>query len=347
MAPSNAAFDNIPYTALNGVWDPDNKDKTVPILQYHILTEAVATKSLSEVPAYLKRTLLTDPKYTNVTDGQNIIINKQAGNAVVFTSGQGTRCTLEQADIAFQGGVIQMVDNFLIPPGGIDKTAQAFQATSFLGSLFAAKLMPNVSYEKSVTIFAPRDAAFAAVGGTLQRLNSSKLANIMDYHVVPGKVMTADDLTNGTKLTTLSGGGSSTGSLMVRQDGNNKYVNSAQIVQPNILIANGIVHLISNVLNPDVEDTIPNGQQPSQPPVFAVSTVSGVFTSALPCTTNCPVTSSNGASGSATANATANATSTSVLFTSSSDGAVAPRCTAHVAGAAIGVLGLGAGMAWL
>jgi len=42
-------------------------------------------------------TLLTSPLYTNVTGGQRVGNVKQAGNVVVFISGQGSRSTLVQA----------------------------------------------------------------------------------------------------------------------------------------------------------------------------------------------------------------------------------------------------------
>lgn len=346
IAPSNKAIDNIPYTALNPLWDPENKDKTIPILQYHILNGAVSISSLKEGPTYFETTRLTNSAYTNVTSGQGVLINKQ-GDSVIFTSGQGARCTLTQADISFSGGLIQVVDNLLIPPTQISNTAIAFQAKSFLGSLYAAKLMPDIAYRKNVTIFVPQDDAYKAVGGTLQSLNATKLARIMNYHIIPNQVLSSDLLTNGTKYPTLAtnASGNSADQITIRQDGNNKYANTAQIVQPDILIANGVMHIIANVLNPDVESNVPNPNVGTQPPAFPVSTVAGAFTTALPCTTDCPVTTTGTGTG-ASETGTGTATSTSSLFSSTSHG-VGPRCTAHVAGAAIGMIGLGAGMVWL
>lgn len=317
-------------------------------MQYHILDGLVNTQNLKEGPTYYETTLLKNPKYTNVTDGQSIVINKQSGDVVVITSGLGTRCTVTQPDILFQGGVIQVVDNLLIPPSDIGKTANAFHTNSFVGSLYSSKLMPGLAYQKNVTIFVPQDAAMAAVGGTLQGYDASKLARILSYHVIPGQVLGSAELTNSTKYGTMATAGPSNNtqlSVTIRQDGNNKYVNSAQIVQPDILLANGVMHIVANVLNPDVEDQKPNPDVGTQVPVFLVSTVSGVFTSALPCTTDCPVTTTGGATGNGTGTAAGTATATTTdVSSSTSEGVVAPRCTAHVAGAAIGMIGLGAGM---
>lgn len=343
MAPSNAAIDNIPYTALNGIWDPDNKDATIPLLQYHILQTTVALGGLAAGPTYFETTLLTSSAYTNVTTGQGLLVNKQGEDTTVVISGQGSRCSVTQTDIPFKGGLVQVVDNLLIPPSQIDKTAQAFGAVSFLGSLYAAKLMPDIAYRKNVTIFAPAASAYKTVGGTLQGLNATQLARIMNYHIVPDRVLDSKSLVNGTNLTTLAKdpSGQITAQIHVRQDGNSLFVNTAQIVQPDILLANGVMHLIGNVLNPDAEFVTPNPNIATQPPVYALSTASGAFTTALPCTKDCPVTST---AGDASATAAAS-TTTSAFFSSTSKG-LAPRCTAHVAGAAaLGMIGLGAGMA--
>lgn len=341
MAPSNDAFDNIPYTALNEVWDPDNKEKTVPLLQYHILQGTVATGALEEGPSVVRSTLLTDPRYTNVTSGQNVVVNKGGDGTVILTTSMGTRCTLTDTDIPFKGGLIQVVDNLLIPPARLGETGHAFQLPSFLGGLYAADLMPNVAERKNITVFAPRDEAFEAVGGSLLDLDAKTLARVMGYHIIPNEVLVSSDLSNGTRLNTIAKAvnGDDTLSLLVRQAGNNKYVNSAQIVQPDILIANGILHLVSSVLNPDAAAAEPDPDAPSPPPLFPASSVEAPFTSDLPCTVSCPVTSTPSSSA-------AEATTTSSLFTSTSED-VAPRCTGRVAGAALGVMGIGAGMALL
>ncbi|KAJ6446820.1 fasciclin domain-containing protein [Purpureocillium lavendulum] len=349
VAPSNKAFENIPYTSLNGQWDPDDKAKTVPLLQYHILQGNVSVKDLETGPTVVKKTLLTDSKYTNVTSGQNVLVNKQPGDVVVFTTSMGTRCTLVEGDIAFQGGLIQVVDNLLIPPARLDKTSEAFKVSSFLGALYAAKLMPDLAYRKNVTIFAPQDEAFALVGGGLEKLDAQKLSRVMGYHVVTDQVLVSSAFSNGTKLATLAKSGGDSEKVTVRIAGNNKYVNSAQIVQPDILIANGILHLVSDVLNPDAGSEAPNPTLGTQVPVFPVSSVKDAFTSALPCSTDCPVTTTTAGGSDASGAATATTSSSSFRSSSSKGGAMPARATGGVMGAAaIGLLGVGAGVApWL
>ncbi|GFP57347.1 hypothetical protein ACSS6W_010373 [Trichoderma asperelloides] len=339
IAPSNEAFKNIPYTALNGVWNATDKDTTVPLLQYHILQGTVATNALQTGPTYVRPTLLTSTRYTNVTSGQNVLIAKQPGDDVVFTTSMGTRCTLTEGDITFQGGLIQVVDNLLVPPARLQNTSEAFGVPNFLGALYAGKLMPKVSYEENITVFAPVDSAFATIGGSLKHLDAKSIARIMGYHIVPNQVLVSSALSNGTRLQTLAenAAGNAPESLVIRQAGNNKYVNSAQIVQPDILLANGIMHLISDVLNPDADAAVPNPTALSQAPVFPVSSARNPFTSALPCTVSCPVTTT---SASSTAEPTT--TSTSIFTTRSKDVAGAfATADMRAAGVALGLLGAG------
>ncbi|KID82359.1 beta-Ig-H3/Fasciclin [Metarhizium guizhouense ARSEF 977] len=305
VAPSDKAMANIAYTALQPLWDADDKDKTTAILQYHVLDGAVSAAALRDGPTYLETSRLTSPALTNV------------------------------------------VDNLLVPPAQLAGTADAFGARSFLGSLYAARLMPALAVRRDVTIFAPLDDAYGLVGGTLKGLNASRLARVMDYHVVPGRVLSSAHLANGTSYDTLAtDAAGKLARVLVRQEGNSKFVNAAQIVQPDILLANGIMHIIGNVLNPDAERAAPDPSAGTQAPAFAVSTVSGVFTSDLPCTADCPATTTAATATGGADSSGATPTTTSSLFSSTSHGGGA-RCTAHVVGAAVGMVGLGAGVAWI
>lgn len=209
---------------------------------------------------------------------------------IVFTSSQGARTTQSKGDIRFAGGLLHIVDNLLIPPTRLEKTLEAFGLDSFYGALHAADLMPEVAEERNLTIFAPRDEVFKLVGGSLSDLDADALARVFGYHVVPGRVLPSAELTNGSRLATREDGAS----LTVRRSGNDLYVNSARIVQPDILVANGVVHVVENVLNPDEGAAVPDPEAATQAAVWPVSEVSGVpFTSAIPCSTDCPETTAS------------------------------------------------------
>ncbi|KAJ4323027.1 hypothetical protein N0V84_004559 [Fusarium piperis] len=343
VAPSDYAFTQIPYSALSKIWNPEHKNTTVPLLQYHILQGTINTGDLKAGPAYVKPTLLKDPTWSNVTNGQNILITKQP-DVVVFSTRLGSRATVVNNDIEFEGGLIQIVDSVLVPPSGIGQVLTASQVQSFLGGLYDSKIMPALDDVKDITVFAPRDQAMEAIGGTLAKMDLSQLAEVMGYHIVRGKVLVSSDLRNAKSLKTMSQGRR----LQIRQIGNEMFVNSAKIITTDILISNGILHIITNVNNPDDADAVPDPNRWAQTPVFRGSHVDNVFQTAIPCTTNCMTDLHMTPKATATKEKVdAAAMTPDSMFTSRSKGVAPARATAHVARAALGMMGVGAGMALL
>lgn len=346
MAPNNDAF-----TKFQG-WDPKNETMVTNMLEYHILQGTVSTEAIPEGPTTYASTLLTDPSYTNVTGGQKVLIDKQPGDVVVFTSGVGSRSTLVESDISFKGGLIQIVDTLMIPPLRLEPTMRENykDLVAFLAALYAADLVPSFADSPNVTIFAPRNAAFQLLAGTLSSLPKEKLASILKYHLIPGQVLLGTQLANNTNLTTASADAAGNPVLAhVVRAGNNMYIDSAQVIQPDILVANGVVHMIGGVLNPEAPGVLPDPEIGTQAPVFAQSgatstgsRVATPFITALPCTVSCPVpTTEVVANGT---DVTSSSTSGTSLRTTSSKGEVA-RCTGLGAvGAAVGLLGVGMGI---
>ncbi|KAF8864601.1 FAS1 domain-containing protein [Acephala macrosclerotiorum] len=319
LAPNNDAFNKIPYTQLNKAFANNDQDTITNVLEYHILQGTkVAAQLVPGTPVFLP-TLLTSPEWSNVTGGQRVENVKQAGNVVVFVSGQGSRSTLVQADLMFTGGVVQVIDSLLIPPTAITNTTQAFNLTSFEGSLYASNQLSTFE-SPNVTIFAPQNDAFTALGSAITSMTSDELATVMDYHLVPNQLAFSTSLTNGSKWLTQQGE-----NITVLHSGNNVYINSAQLLTSDILIANGVLHVIDNALNPQGPNAQPNPQIASQAPVFASASAvySLPFTSAIPCTSSCPVSSTSGSStGSAGAKATSSGAKTSSTVATSSSKAM-------------------------
>jgi uncharacterized surface protein with fasciclin (FAS1) repeats len=101
------------------------------------------------------------------------------------------------------------------------------------------------------TVFAPTDAAFAALpAGTLDDLlkpeNKDKLKSILLYHVVSGKVMSSD-LKGTVNADSLQGGKLK----IVAAEG--VTVNGATVVTADVAASNGVIHVIDAVLLPPAE----------------------------------------------------------------------------------------------
>lgn len=115
-------------------------------------------------------------------------------------------------------------------------------------AVIAADLAGTLSGDGPFTVFAPTDAAFAALpAGTIEELlmdPSGSLTNILLYHVLSGQVLSTD-LMNGQVATTLFDR-----DITVTIDANGVFINDAQVTMADITTDNGVVHVIDAVLLP-------------------------------------------------------------------------------------------------
>ena len=120
---------------------------------------------------------------------------------------------------------------------------------TLVAALQAADLVTTLQGEGPFTVFAPTDAAFAKLpAGTVEALlaDKEKLAAILTYHVVPGKVMAADIIgMNGAKPATVNG---KMVDVIVR-DGK-VFVNGAEVTTADVAASNGVIHVIDTVIMP-------------------------------------------------------------------------------------------------
>lgn len=134
---------------------------------------------------------------------------------------------------------------------GKDIVAVASGAENFktlVAAVKAAGLVKTLQGEGPFTVFAPTDEAFAKLpAGTVEDLlkpeNREKLAAILKYHVVPGKVMAADVKT--MEARTVQG---QKVKLAVSSEG--VTVDNAKVVKADLLAENGVIHVIDRVILP-------------------------------------------------------------------------------------------------
>src|SRR5947209_5896774 len=110
-----------------------------------------------------------------------------------------------------------------------------------------AGLVGALSGPGPLTVFAPTDAAFAAVPkAALAELgkNPMKLKAVLLYHVVKGDV-TASQVAKLKSAKTLEGT-----SVPIRVASGKVYVGDAQVTKTNVMTSNGVIHVINHVLIP-------------------------------------------------------------------------------------------------
>lgn len=130
----------------------------------------------------------------------------------------------------------------------VDTAAGAGGFETLLAAATAAGLVDTLKGEGPFTVFAPTDAAFAALPeGTVAELlkpeNKDKLVSILTYHVVPGKVMSTD-LTNGMMAATVQGE-----KVEILTEGG-VTVQGATVTTADIEASNGVIHVIDKVILP-------------------------------------------------------------------------------------------------
>ena len=120
---------------------------------------------------------------------------------------------------------------------------------TLVAAVKAAGLVETLQGQGPFTVFAPTDAAFAKLpAGTVENLlaNPDKLAKILTFHVVPGKVMAADIVKAKRAEPTTANGGKLD---VVVRDGR-VLVNGANVVTADVVASNGVIHVIDTVLIP-------------------------------------------------------------------------------------------------
>jgi uncharacterized surface protein with fasciclin (FAS1) repeats len=142
-------------------------------------------------------------------------------------------------------------------PTASKNLAQLAQSASTQGSFTtlsravqAADLTKQMAEQGPYTVFAPTDAAFAALPkGTVDNLlkpeNKQQLVKLLGYHAIPGQV-TSSQLTSG-QVKTVEG---SPVTLKVNTNTSTVTVNGAKVIQADIPASNGVVHVVDKVILP-------------------------------------------------------------------------------------------------
>ncbi|MFM7725576.1 MAG: fasciclin domain-containing protein, partial [Flavobacteriales bacterium] len=116
-------------------------------------------------------------------------------------------------------------------------------------AVLAAGLQDALAGPGPFTVFAPTDAAFAALpAGTIETLladPTGALTQVLLYHGVAG-VALSTDLSNGMMVETLQGQ-----NVTVTINANGVFINDAQVIIADIMADNGVVHVIDAVLVPE------------------------------------------------------------------------------------------------
>jgi len=234
------------------------------ILSYHVTSGALSSEDLE--------------------NGQ-MLTTLQGGEALISIFGESIfieQARVVLADIVADNGIVHVIDVVLTPPPTftvLDIINESEDHTIFASALAASGLDVTIDgggffSNGPVTIFAPTDAAFEALPeGELDALlddPTGDLVGIIYNHIVAGNFLAAD-LSEGVELSSFSGE-----VLTVALDGDNVFINDAQVVTPDLQADNGVLHVIDSII-PTTEVEVGIEDLPTSAlnlfPVPAVSTL--------------------------------------------------------------------------
>jgi transforming growth factor-beta-induced protein len=205
-----------------------------------------------------------DALSTDLSDGQRVM-TLQGGDVVVTINETGVfinEAQVTMANLDATNGVVHVIDAVLTPPPAtvVDIIVNSEVHTTLETAVGIAGLGGALSGEGPFTVFAPTDAAFAALpDGALDALvaDSAALANVLLYHVA-GAEAYSSDLEDGQRVMTLQGG-----DVVVTINEMGVFINDAMVSVANLQALNGVVHVIDAVLTPPpatVVDIIVNSE---------------------------------------------------------------------------------------
>lgn len=232
FAPTDEAFAKLGSATLEDLLKPENKAKLAAILTYHVVPTRVLSKDARTMGV---ATLNGQRLDLVVTDG-----TVRVGNATVI-----------MADVSASNGVIHAIDTVLLPTDQnvvqVASTAGSFKTLCKL--LEVAGLVDTLNGAGPFTVFAPTDEAFAkldaaTVESLLKPENKAKLAAILKYHVVKGRVFSDQAVKAGSAKTAQGE------SVRITSKNGTVMIDNATVVKPDVQASNGVIHAIDSVIMP-------------------------------------------------------------------------------------------------
>lgn len=196
------------------------------------------------VPAGVSANVIVPIDVDAATDTLHVMLHTDAGQIGVY-EGPGEPDVPVRRDDAI---VMQPfnVTGFQTTIVGAAEAAGDF--TVLLDALESANLARTLKGAGPFTVFAPNDAAFAATTLPADVMGDpAALANVLNYHVVPG-LYTTENMTDGMTLDTAQG------AQLTINLGDGATVNGINISTPDLATDNGVIHVIDAVLLPPVEE---------------------------------------------------------------------------------------------
>jgi uncharacterized surface protein with fasciclin (FAS1) repeats len=248
FAPNNDALN---YLAKFGFNLTQNPDVARALVDYGLVEGIHSAESVAKYgDAQILRTSLLPPFFANVSQGQAVKLsaNHSASPAnIVLETGLQILTRVVLPDIKHDHGLIHGTSTNMVLPEGIVNTTRLNHFTGFLQLIEKSGTGDLLESLKDVTIFIPRNEAVSKVSPMMDLLTPCQLSAIIAYHAVPNAVLYSPSIGGGNhSFKTL--GGSTIKIHHGRRD--TLHVNDATVLRTDVLLMNGVAHIIEDVLHP-------------------------------------------------------------------------------------------------
>lgn len=254
FAPDNNALAALPQGL--------DSNTILAVLNYHVVNGVFRSGDFTDDNRVLTTLLKDNPAFVNVTNGQVMNAKLDGGTVLINDdlvvsfagSTSEVQAQVTTPDITFDGGVVHIINSVLIPPTDIVTTLGTRQnnninLSTLLTVLRGSGVAGTVADASDITLFAPNDPAWQ--GLDLASLSSAAVDNVLKYHVVQSQNVAYSSLLQSGNVTTLQG----EDVVIQVVDEDNITVNGARVILPDILTANGVIHVIDGVLMPATDGT--------------------------------------------------------------------------------------------
>ena len=243
FAPTEEAFAALPEGALDALLaDPD---ALADVLTYHVLGSEVSVSTALDIA----------PSKVETVQGGDVAVTSRSDEYLYINTSK-----VVDYDIEASNGVIHVVDSVILPP---DLTPSALTIAeiaaadedfeTLVAAATAANLVGTLSDpDADLTLFAPTDAAFEALGEEAVPFlldNLEILETVLLYHVLGAEVTSVDAIVAAGSSVTMANGEEA--SIGFGESGRTLMINGANITVTDIVASNGIIHVLDAVLGVD------------------------------------------------------------------------------------------------
>lgn len=237
FAPTDEAFSKLPPGALESLMK--NPESLKSVLLFHVVPGRVMAADVVKL------------KTAKTALGQTVQIDASKGVRVESAN-------VVKTDVTAGNGVIHVIDAVMLPRNDVIEAARsAGSFRTLLAAIEAAGLTDTLRGDGPFTVFAPTDEAFGKLPkNALDVLlkDKAKLASVLTYHVVSGKVMAAD-------VVKLKDAKTVQGQSVKIDASAGVKVNGSKVLKTDVPATNGVIHVIDAVLlPPDVKLGDANGE---------------------------------------------------------------------------------------